>query len=175
MNTRNSNHRSGKGKGVDSSPKAPLLNCNRSASSSSTTFSDRSGLVDLVVEDTEAEEIERVRARKEGGPGWNETEQKRYVRVYPDEHMGEEIREGFTPHNTSMTGLARGDKRRDTFEIGDDGNEEAGTGAREDRGSRAEMLDEGQGVWRDSNTGEDAVSPSYGSMREERNIWGCPD
>jgi len=152
-----------------------LLNRNRSASSSSTNISDRSGLVDLVVEDTEAEEIERVRARKEGGPGWNETEQKRYVRVYPDEHMGEEIREGFNPHNTSMTGLARSDKKKDTFEIGHDGDKEGGTGTREDRGFRAEMLDEGQGVWRDSNTGEDAVSPSYGSMREERNIWGCPD
>jgi hypothetical protein len=31
------------------------------------------------VEDHEAEEIERVRARKEGGPGWNEIEQKHFV------------------------------------------------------------------------------------------------
>ena len=154
-----------------------MLNRNRSASSSSTNFSDRSGLVDLVVEDTDAEEVERVRARKEGGPGWNETEQKRYVRVYPDEHMGEEIREGFDPHNTSMTGLAKSDKKRGTFEIGDDGDEEGGETSRreDDRDFRAEMLDEGQGVWKDSNTDEDVVSPSYGSMREERNIWGCPD
>jgi len=36
-------------------------------------------LVDLVVEDTVAEETERVRARKEGSAGWNETEPKRYV------------------------------------------------------------------------------------------------
>jgi hypothetical protein len=35
--------------------------------------------VDLVVEDHEAEEVERVRARKEGGPEWNEVPQKYFV------------------------------------------------------------------------------------------------
>jgi len=48
-------------------------------SSSSSSKSDRSQLVDLVVEDHKAEEIERVRARKEGGAAWNEAEQKHYV------------------------------------------------------------------------------------------------
>ncbi|RPB01225.1 DUF300-domain-containing protein [Choiromyces venosus 120613-1] len=172
LNTRNSNHHFRKGKGVDSPSKAPLLNRNKSASSS-TNFSDRSGLVDLVVEDTEAEEIERIRARKEGGPGWNETEQKRYVRVYPDEHMGEEIREGFDPHRTSMTGLAKSDKKKDSFEIGDDEDEEEETDSR--GGFRADLSDEEPGIWKDSNAGGDAVSRSYGSMREERNIWGRPD
>lgn len=51
----------------------------KSSSSSSSGKSDKSQLVDLVVEDTEAEEVERVRARKEGGPGWNEVEQKHFV------------------------------------------------------------------------------------------------
>lgn len=37
--------------------------------------------MDLVVEDTQAEEVERVRARKEGGAAWNETESKHYVYV----------------------------------------------------------------------------------------------
>ena len=41
--------------------------------------SSRSQLVDLVVEDHEAEETERVRARKEGGSGWNEAEPKHFV------------------------------------------------------------------------------------------------
>ena len=50
-----------------------------SASTSSSDKSDRSQLVDLVVEDQEAEEIERVRARKEGSPAWNETDPKHYV------------------------------------------------------------------------------------------------
>lgn len=39
----------------------------------------KSQLVDLVVEDTVAEETERVRARKEGSSAWNQTEPRRYV------------------------------------------------------------------------------------------------
>ena len=41
--------------------------------------SDKSQLVDLVVEDHQAEEVDRVRARKEGGPGWNEVPSKHFV------------------------------------------------------------------------------------------------
>lgn len=51
----------------------------KSSSSSHSAKSDKSQLVDLVVEDHEAEEVERVRARKEGGPGWNEVPAKHYV------------------------------------------------------------------------------------------------
>ncbi len=61
--------------------------------------SGKSQLVDLVVEDTDAEEAERVRARKEGGPAWNRDEQKHFVRTYGDEDLGEDIREGFEPAN----------------------------------------------------------------------------
>lgn len=53
-----------------------LLNEDSSASS---VKSGRSQLVDLVIEDTEAEERERVRARKEGGAEWNEEEAKYFV------------------------------------------------------------------------------------------------
>ena len=49
------------------------------SSSSSSAKSDRSQLVDLVVEDSVAEDAERVRARKEGGSGWNIDEPRRYV------------------------------------------------------------------------------------------------
>lgn len=49
------------------------------SSASSSAKSDRSQLVDLVVEDTTAEDTERVRARKEGGAGWNAIESKHYV------------------------------------------------------------------------------------------------
>jgi len=52
------------------------------SSASSSAKSDRSQLVDLVVEDTTAEDIERVRARKEGGAGWNSAEPKRFVYVF---------------------------------------------------------------------------------------------
>lgn len=54
------------------------------SSASSSAKSDRSQLVDLVVEDTTAEDTERVRARKEGSAGWNETEPKRFMYVRKD-------------------------------------------------------------------------------------------
>lgn len=47
--------------------------------SSESSKSDRSQLVDLVVEDEPAEQADRVRARKEGSAGWNQMEGKRYV------------------------------------------------------------------------------------------------
>lgn len=49
------------------------------SSSSHSAKSGRSQLVDLVVEDREAEETERVRARKEGGSAWNQDETKHFV------------------------------------------------------------------------------------------------
>ena len=49
------------------------------SSSSHSAKSGRDQLVDLMVEDTEAEETERVRARKEGGSAWNVEETKHYM------------------------------------------------------------------------------------------------
>lgn len=49
------------------------------SSSSISVKSGQSQLVDLVIEDKEAEETERVRARKEGGSAWNEDETKQFV------------------------------------------------------------------------------------------------
>ena len=51
------------------------------STSSSSTKSNRSQLVDLVIEDHDAREIERVRARKEGDPAWNEVPPKHFVLV----------------------------------------------------------------------------------------------
>nr|POE75129.1 transmembrane protein 184 like [Quercus suber]POE94792.1 transmembrane protein 184 like [Quercus suber] len=64
---------------------------------SSSSSSANSQLVDLVVEDEQAEQIERVRARKEGGPGWNSVEQKHFVQVGQEGAEGEEVRQGFNP------------------------------------------------------------------------------
>ena len=75
----------------------PILERAASSSSSASNKSHSSQLVDLVVEDKEAKEIERVRARKEGGPGWNSVEQKHFVKTYPDEDEAEEVRQGFNP------------------------------------------------------------------------------
>ncbi|KAF2668563.1 DUF300-domain-containing protein [Microthyrium microscopicum] len=74
----------------------PLLKKNKSSSGSSSS-SANSQLVDLVVEDEEAEEIERVRARKEGSPRWNETDPKHFVRTYHEAGQAEEVREGYAP------------------------------------------------------------------------------
>ena len=58
----------------------PLLSSLRQESSSSSSAqSAKDQLVDLVVEDKQAEVAERVRARKEGGAEWNEAEPKRFV------------------------------------------------------------------------------------------------
>ena len=65
--------------------------------SDSSDQSGRSQLVDLTVEDNEAEEVERVRARKEGGAAWNEAQPRHYVRTYDDEDEGNDIRSGFEP------------------------------------------------------------------------------
>lgn len=61
--------------------RAPVLNglIREESSSSGSAKSGRSQLVDLVVEDHHAEEVERVRARKEGGAAWNEEETKHFV------------------------------------------------------------------------------------------------
>jgi len=48
-------------------------------SSSSSAKSDSSQRVDLVVEDSMADQIEEVRARKEGGGAWNTVERKHFV------------------------------------------------------------------------------------------------
>src|SRR5271154_2890581 len=76
----------------------------RDKSASGSSKSGQSQIVDLVVEDTKAEEVERVRARKEGGDTWNQQEQKHFVRVYgvDDEALeGEDIREEFDPSKVS--------------------------------------------------------------------------
>ena len=82
-------------------PLTPLGFLERAASSSSSN-SHNSQLVDLVVEDREAANIERVRARKEGGPGWNSVEQKHFVKVYPKDEEAEEVRQGFNPDQPEM-------------------------------------------------------------------------
>lgn len=72
---------SDRGDGQGEEGRAPGLKglLRQHSSASSSGKSDRSQLVDLVVEDTTAEETERVRARKEGSAGWNEVEPKRFV------------------------------------------------------------------------------------------------
>jgi hypothetical protein len=75
-----SNGESSRSKSSHSKSRVPFSNLLRQKSSSSSSAkSDKSQLVDLVVEDHQAEEVDRVRARKEGGPGWNEVPSKHFV------------------------------------------------------------------------------------------------
>jgi len=74
-----------KGKGRSSSrsraeaPRAPVVTDTLEGGSGSSIKSGRSQLVDISVEDTQAAEVERVRARKEGGAAWNEAQPKHFV------------------------------------------------------------------------------------------------
>lgn len=73
-------HRNG-GHDSTSRLRAPVLSemLREDSVSSHSVKSGRSQLVDLVIEDTEAEERERVRARKEGGSAWNQDEVRQFV------------------------------------------------------------------------------------------------
>jgi hypothetical protein len=62
-----------------SKTRAPVVEGLIRGDSSSSSHTARSQLVDLVVEDEEAEEAERVRARKEGGATWNVDEPQHFV------------------------------------------------------------------------------------------------
>lgn len=95
------------------------------SSSSKSAKSGRSQLVDLVVEDTEAEQVERVRARKEGGAVWNEDEAKHFVRTYDDEDEGKVIRSGFQPAKEPASNSS-------DFAVGDDEDEQGDDGAFEE-------------------------------------------
>jgi hypothetical protein len=152
----------------------PLLHRNDSSSSSS--MSKRSGLVDLVVEDKAAEETERVRARKEGGPGWNDVEPRRYVRQYPPEVAGEEIREGFEPlaappaEAPSSLHATQGEPAGSQFTIGDDseGN------SKDDLSNGGVESYHDDSPWdRDDEERATGGNPIgiYGSLNE-RDVWG---
>lgn len=95
-------------------------------SSAASDKSDASQLVDLVVEDHEAEQIERIRARKEGGPGWNSVDQRHFVKTYPDEDEAEEVRQGFNPDKPEKKIVDENHNLDGPFAIGD-GDDAEGT------------------------------------------------
>ncbi|KAF2089426.1 DUF300-domain-containing protein [Saccharata proteae CBS 121410] len=166
---------SGEGSSSRSGSRLPVIGelLRNHSSSSSSAKSERSQLVDLVVEDHEAEEIERVRARKEGGPGWNEAEPKHFVRTYPSADQAEEVREGFDP-DKPVTDSQETEHNLDApFTVGED-DEDARTPSTAPE--RRNVSDEAQ-QWerRDYNNEDDRTGPRYGSFVEERNAWGAAD
>ncbi|KAI8941655.1 hypothetical protein NX059_012543 [Plenodomus lindquistii] len=147
-----------------------------SSSSTNSAKSDKSQLVDLVVEDHDAEGVDRVRARKEGGPGWNEVPSKHFVHTYPEEDQSEEVREGFNPdepeahnpeadHNLSYPFAVEGQTEEQQHEQGIKPpiSKEVNHWETNDLSDQPDIDDEQR---------EDRPSPSYGSFREERNVWG---
>ena len=109
-----------------------------------------SQLADLVVEDTEAEEAERVRARKEGGDTWNRNQPKHFVRTYSideDAPEGQQIRQGYDPSKLP----AKHPPPEHAISDEEDHDDEEGQGS--------DQHDSGQ-------------EGRYGSMVEEENVWG---
>jgi hypothetical protein len=187
------NGESSRSKSAHSKSRVPLPSFLRQKSSSSSSAkSDKSQLVDLVVEDHHAEEIDRVRARKEGGPGWNEVPSKHFVYVsqssakhlsltlpyshtYPGEGEEEEVREGFNPDEPQPHNPESDHNMSYPFAVEEqteDQQQKQGikppinTGA----ANHWETRDVGDAESREEDRG-DRQSPSYGSFREERNAW----
>ncbi|KAI5783157.1 organic solute transporter Ostalpha-domain-containing protein [Peziza echinospora] len=165
-----------KGKGKDSQTR-PLMK--RDKSSSSSHLSDRSGIVHLVVEDREAEDLEQVRARKEGGPQWNEIEPKKFISHYGSDYGEVVHEEGFGHLNTPPLPEAttsRADTNKSPYHASGAG------GASGDDDARVQPSDvlhdrtnSGSRPW----TASSDKRPEYGknisyidSMEDDRSVWG---
>ncbi|KAK4505870.1 hypothetical protein PRZ48_003835 [Zasmidium cellare] len=144
-----------------------------SSESQSSNKSRSSQLVDLVVEDRDAEEVERVRARKEGGPGWNSVEQRHFVKTYPDEEDAEEVRQGFNPDKPEQKIQEENHNLSDPFAIGDGDDDmtpvqdQPGT----DQAGHEQPFEERRysNLQPPKNGDGDVTSPLF---EEERNAWG---
>ncbi len=141
-----------KGKHRDPKSRAPVLNglLREDSTSSGSTKSGRSQLVDLVTEDRAAEETEQVRARKEGGARWNEDEQKHFVRNYEAPEEGLDIRHGFEPGQIAPPPAAASDSN---FAIADEDEDGKGSDQEEaeENGSKKSL--------------------KYGDHLDDRNVW----
>lgn len=147
------------------------------SSSSSSAKSNKSQLVDLVVEDHQAEEVDRIRARKEGGPAWNEVENKHFVHTYPQEGQAEEVREGFEPDVPEAHNPERVHNLDYPFKVGSDEDEadkdfKPPVNEEAERWETRKYDDEEDASEAAKEPHEDRPSPNYGSFREERNVWG---
>ncbi|WPG97543.1 transmembrane protein [Acrodontium crateriforme] len=139
------------------------------ASSSDSNNSHRSQLLDLVVEDHHAAEVERVRARKEGGPGWNAVgKQKHFVKVHQSNRESngesavvEEVRQGFNPDKPEATITDESHTLDGPFSVGDDDGEDVPV---QDKQGKDETG--ANQPW------DKRVYPDGAPFEEERNVWG---
>jgi hypothetical protein len=161
-------------KGKEKLKSVPVVGSLLRHDSSDSAKSDSSQLVDLIVEDRQAEAIERVRARKEGGPGWNRIKQQHFVHTFPDESASEEVRAGFNPDRIEQKVTDGSHTLDDPFEIGDGDEVSKAVGDLEGEDEvdahqpwdKKEYPGKGKGNVQDDDT---ATSPLF---EEERNAWG---
>lgn len=146
------------GKGKEKLQSLPVVGEMFRQDSSSSTHSGSSQLVDLVVEDKEAAEIERVRARKEGGPGWNSVESRHFVNTRPGEEEAEAIRHGFNPDHPEKS--AQGGGGHTLIE-----EEELTDEDREETVVDRESVDQ-------AGDPQEWEVRRYGFKDEEREVWG---
>ncbi|EHY57973.1 Vaccuole membrane protein hfl11 [Exophiala dermatitidis] len=126
--------------------------------------SDSSQLVDLIVEDTEAEEAERVRARKEGGDAWNRSDHRHFVRTYSiddEAHEGQEIKEGWDPSDIPAKPPPPEHATSD-----DEENYDEDDGNRRNAGAHRKHADQ-----QPEGSDQNGVTGRYGSLIEEDNVW----
>lgn len=143
------------------------------SSSSSSAKSDKSQLVDLVVEDHDAEEVARVRARKEGGSAWNEEPAKHFVNTYPGAGAEEEVREGFAPDEPEVHNPESTHNLDYPFTVEEESPEELKKkGIKPPINEEAERWETRDLSETDEHDNDDRPSPQYASFREERNVWG---
>jgi len=157
------------GKGKEALSHVPFVGTLLRHDSSDSAASHSSQLVDLIVEDRVAEDIERVRARKEGGPGWNQIEQRHFVKTFPGEGEQEEVRQGFNPDVPEKGVVGRSHNLDESFRVGDDEEEAEG---RDEMGSEqpweARRYGSEGGEWgKDGKDGKDGEGP----FEEERDVW----
>ncbi|GAD92411.1 hypothetical protein AOR_1_496014 [Paecilomyces variotii No. 5] len=116
----------------------------RQPSASGSPHSKRSQLVDLVVEDQEAERRERSQTRRELGSAWNEPEHKHYLKRPSGEPVEDVAAAQQNLRQTAAT--APSNSEQPTFAVGEDTEEE--------------------------DTRPTVPRLGYGDFDEERNVWG---
>ena len=126
------------------------------SSSGQSQRSDRSQLVDLVVEDEEAEETERARMRKAGNPSRSNIEPKHFVQAYPEYVASEEVRDPIESQSGPSSAMTSGTLGTDA----DGGDNENDSNWK----SRVYDVDNAEATRSPSHVAYDAT--------EEHNVWG---
>ena len=167
----------GKEKAKEGLERLPVVGNLLRQHSSSSTASHSSQLVDLVVEDHEAEQVERVRARKEGGPGWNSIEQRHFVQTFPGEEEQEEVRQGFNPDKPEKRITDESHALDEPFAVGDGGAKDtptatAGVGEEEGVDELGARQPWERRRYEDDETEHDGEEGKSGPFEDEREAWG---